>query len=130
MNGAELFKLCGAAILGALCVSVVKRVSPSFESPLKLALSAVFLGAAVGSAIPLFEYLSGLIDKSPLSSFRGLLFSAFGAALLCHLTAEICRECGEGGVAGFAELAGKIEILILCLPLVKEILSEVEALVA
>ena len=80
-------------------------------------------------AVPLFSYVGTLMSGSALSDWQSLLFGAFGTALVSHVTAEICRDCGENSLAGFAELAGKVEILVLCLPLVKAILEEVEALV-
>lgn len=130
MIGADSFKICAAAIIAALCISIVKRINPGFDMPLKLSAAVVFFGLALGSATPLFRYLLQLVDSSDLSSHRGVIFGAFGIAMVCHTTAELCRECGEPTVASYVELTGKIEILLLCLPMVSEIIREVEGLVS
>ena len=44
-------------------------------------------------------------------------------ALLCQLTSEICRDFGENSIASKVELGGKIAIIYLSIPLVKEVLK-------
>jgi len=129
LNGIDTLKICGIAILAAICVSVVKRINSTFDVPMRLAAAIAFFGLVLGMSVPLFGYLSELVSSSELAAWQGVLFGAVGIAFLTHVTAEICRECGEGSLSGYVELAGKIEILILCLPLVKELLEEVERLV-
>lgn len=129
MSGLDTMKICAVALLAALCFSVVRRVYSGFDVPLKVTASVVFFGLVIGLASPLFSYIAELVEGSALAEWQGVLFGAFGVSLMSHTTAELCRECGENSVAGFAELAGKVEILLLCLPLVKALLEEVEALV-
>ena len=125
----DTLRICAAALLAVICFSVVRKVNSGFDMPLKVTAAVVFFGVIIAATIPLFAYLSELVKNSALGTWQGILFGAFGIALLSHLTAEICRECGEGAIGGYVELAGKAEILILCLPLVKELLAEVEGLV-
>ena len=130
MMALDTVRLCAVALLAAFCFSVVRRINSGFELPLKATAAIVFFGAVLGMAVPLFLYLGELVASSALSEWQGLLFGAFGVALLSHITSEICRECGEASIGGYVELAGKVEILILCLPLLKELFEEVESLVA
>ena len=113
----------------AICFSLVRRVNLGFDVPMRLASSIVLLGVVIGAMRPLFSYLSGLIGGSELDNWQGILFSAMGVAFLSHVSAELCRDCGEASIGGYCELIGKVEILLLCLPLINELLSEVERLV-
>ena len=129
MTGLDTLKICAVALITVFCFSVVRRVNSGFDMPLKLTASVVFFGMVTGVALPLFSYIGELVAQSELGEWQGLLFGAFGIALLSHITAELCRECGEASIGGYVELVAKVEILILCLPLVKELLGEVERLV-
>ena len=129
MTGLDTLKICAVALIAVFCFSVVRRVNSGFDMPLKLTASVVFFGMVTAVAIPLFSYIGELVAQSELGEWQGLLFGAFGIALLSHITAELCRECGEASIGGYVELVAKVEILILCLPLVKELLGEVERLV-
>jgi hypothetical protein len=42
--------------------------------------------------------------------------------LLTQLCADLCRQSGEASLAGGVALAGKAELLLLCLPLLKELI--------
>jgi stage III sporulation protein AD len=53
-----------------------------------------------------------------------------GLAILTQICAEICKESGEGGIASAIELIGKIEILVLALPLINDILTVAKNLIA
>lgn len=126
----DSMRICASALLAVFCFAAVKRVNPNFDMPMRLVATVVFLGMTVTVASPVFSYISEMIAKTELEEWRGVLFGAVGIALLTHVTAELCRECGEGSIGGYVELVGKLEILILCLPLVQELLEEVKNLVA
>ena len=60
------------------------------------------------------------------AEYTGILFRALGIAVLTHLTAELCRDCGESTVASGVETLGKLEILTLCLPLIGSVMEMAE----
>ncbi|MBO5671055.1 MAG: hypothetical protein J6S41_05855 [Clostridia bacterium] len=51
------------------------------------------------------------------------LLKALGIAVITQITADICREAGETIVAGQVEMIGKMEIVLLSLPLAAELLT-------
>ena len=115
--------MCGAALFCVAAAVIIKQVKSEFVIPLRLATSVLLLGGAVALGIPLFEYIKGVISNSELAEYAEIFFKAFGIALLTHITAEICRDCGEASVASYVELAGKFEMLILSLPLIMSVLE-------
>lgn len=129
MTGLDTVRICAVALLAVFCFSVVKKINSGFELPLKATAAVVFFGIVLSVSLPLFSYASELIANSELGEWSSLLLGAFGIALLSHLTSEICRDCGEPSIGSYVELVGKAEILLLCLPLIKELLMEVEKLV-
>ena len=80
----------------------------------------MLLGAAVKELTALkelIEYVNGYGNV-----FEPLAKALF-VALLCQLTAEICRDFGENGIASKVELGGKLSIIYLSVPLIKEVLE-------
>ena len=124
----EILKLCGVAILVTVIFCFVRTWNPSFDIALKLSSAVFFLGMLLYAARPLLETLISMTEGSALAEHADVLLSAIGIALLTQTVSEICRDCKEGTVAGYVELAGRIEILLLCLPLLAEILDVVEEL--
>ncbi len=52
-----------------------------------------------------------------------VLCKALGIVWLTHTSCEICKTVGETGLAGYMELAGRIELVTLSLPLWKSLLE-------
>ena len=81
----------------------------------------------VASMSPIVEYIAeigeGFGVGESLSRAVEVLLKALGISILAHLTANVCRDAGEGSIAYYVELGAKIEILILSLPLLSELLD-------
>ena len=119
----ESWQICGAALICVVAVVIIKQLKSDFAIPVRLASSLILLGGVIAVGIPLFEYIKRLVSGSALAEYSAILMKAFGIAILTHITAEICRDCGESSVASYVELAGKIEIMLLSLPLVMSVLE-------
>lgn len=119
----QSWQIFGVGLLAAVATVVVKQMRADLAVTVRLAGSVVLLGAVVAMSAPIYSYLSALISRTASGQYAEVLIKALGVALLTHLGAEICRDCGESGIATAVELAGKCEILLLSLPLVSSILS-------
>lgn len=84
----------------------------------------------LSSASPILDFLHELTKSTGIEDKAAPLFRALGIALLTQLGADLSRECGESGIASLIELAGKIEILWISLPLIREILGTARELLA
>ncbi len=64
--------------------------------------------------------LSGVGESLPMT---GAILKILGVGYLVHMAAEGCRESGAPALAAKLELCGKLEILLLCLPYIRELLA-------
>jgi stage III sporulation protein AD len=126
----DTVKLCAVGILVTVVSVVLQRWNPQFELPLKLSSAILFIGLVLSLAVPLVTYVSGLMHETAASSYATLVMRALGVAVLSETVGGICRECKETSVASYIEMAGRLEILILCLPLIEEILEHVKGLLS
>lgn len=123
-------QICMLAIAGVTAISVVKKWNADFLPLLRIALTVLLIGGALAWISPLLTYLKQLTDGTGVSQSAQLLFKALGIAYLTQICANVCRESGENGAAECVELAGKLEILLLALPLLNQILETVERLLS
>lgn len=126
MNGTVL-KICAIALLCATAAMVVRGVSDKMGALVSIAGGVVILSLAVVFISDLISDVGGIIDKFELSSditrYWEIMLRALGIAVLCRISSDVCRDCGEGTAAGGVEAVGKIAILALSLPLIEEILG-------
>lgn len=121
-----VFKLFGGAILCVLLLVVLRRESPDSAISLRMVAGVLLAVACVSAMTPMIVYVnelaSGLFPDN-LSGAVETLLKVLGVSLLTHISATVCRDSGEGSIASYVELGGKIEIMLLSLPLIKEIVG-------
>ena len=73
--------------------------------------------------------LNEIIDRmtfetdGAFSEVTAVLVKALGISYISGITHEICSSAGESSLAFAADLAGKTEILLLCIPLISSLLQ-------
>ena len=60
---------------------------------------------------------------SNIAGYTQVLLKGLGITCITYISSEICRASGESNLTSDIELTGKIEILLLGLPLFQEILD-------
>ena len=118
------------AVLGIAVTMIVKQWKSDLLILIRLSLVLVLGTILIGAATPLFSYFQELTQYTKGIAHTELLFKALGIALLTEICANICKECGESSLATGVELTGKIEILLLALPMISEILEIAEGLLS
>lgn len=119
----NVLALCGF-LLAVLCIQMLlKRLCPEF-TPLTLGASAILLGVylareGINTLLSLWNTAAGM----GLLPHLELLLKALAISVACNLTSAVCRDCGESSLAEKAELAGKVAILSLSVPLAVQLLS-------
>ena len=71
------------------------------------------------------ETVDAFHEIAELSKLTGeqsaLILKVMGVSLLTEFAAQSCRDAGEEGIALRVELGGKLMLIVLALPLLKEI---------
>ncbi len=117
------YKICALALVIALVVVLVRQAWADGAIGVRLISSVVLCGGLVALSLPLINYITELSGMSGLGEYTEVLLKCLGVSLLSGICASVCRDCGENTIAGYAETAGKLEILILSLPLLRKMVE-------
>ena len=127
-----LLKIFGLAIIGALLTVVLRRWNGDMALTFKIGVAVALCIGAVTLMSPIIDTVRELAEavkvSDALGNTAGVLVKVLCVAFLSHVCATVCRDCGETGIAYYAELCGKIEIIILSLPLIFEIMNTAHSL--
>lgn len=123
-------QICMLAVTGVTACVILRKWNADLLPLLRVGLVVILVGAILSWATPLVTYLRDLTGISALSVYAEFLFKALGIAWLTQCCADICREGGESGAANGVELAGKVELLLLSLPLINDILTVTKELLS
>ena len=118
-------KVCFFAILCTVVGVVIKNIKPEFSPLVRIAGSVAVSMLALSIILPIVTYIRSLFNGSSLGEYGDAVIKALGIAALTQICADICRDSGEGSAASGVELIGKLEILLLCIPMIEDILTTV-----
>lgn len=125
----DMVKIAAIAVTAALCAVVVKRGTPEVGMVLALAAGAVLLSMAVGALESVRALMETLADTAGLSpAVLAPVLKTVGIAILTQISAALCKDAGEGGIAAFVETAGAAAALVVAAPLLQSVLSMVTGL--
>lgn len=119
----NIIQLCGIGICTVMFAVLLKERRGEIALMVSLAGSVLLLGYALTVFVPSIEFISETVQESSFSPYISVLLKALGIAFAVQITSDICRDAGESSVASKVELVGKAEILLISLPMVKELLS-------
>lgn len=126
-----LVSVVGMLLCGALLAAVLRTQRPELAVCLSLLAAALTMGMLLSRLSPLITALrrmtalGGIGDSSLAVVLRGA-----GICLVTQLAADTCRDAGDTALAGKAELAGRILLLLLAVPLYEQILTLIVTMVS
>lgn len=120
----DLFKILAIAILTCIATLIVKQVKPDFATLVAIAGGVVILLFLIDYLKDIVNVFQSLLDKANLSpSLFSVVLKIIGIGYLTEFTANICSDSGSSSLASKVELAGKIIILFLALPIITNLIE-------
>ncbi len=117
------------AIVGALCAVVIKPHAREIALAVSLCAGAVILLGVLQAAGEIRELFSALAEAAGLApAVLSPMLKTVGISILTRITAALCRDAGEGGVASFVEVVGAALALVVTAPLLRAVLDTLSAL--
>lgn len=116
--------------LTALILSLfLKDSNKTVSVILVLFAAALLFFKMLGSVSEITKTLNEIAGRAgELTSYIKLMFKVLGIALITQITADICRDCGETALAGQTEVAAKVIIVALILPLFETVVKIITGL--
>lgn len=125
-----LFTVVAVVMISAIMILLVKKYSPEYAIVVTIVASGTVLIFLVFILKDVFLSVADIFDKTGLDKgiFK-LVLKALGLCYLSEFASDICRDFGQTSLAAKVELAGKISIVVLTFPLIRQILSAVTELI-
>ena len=118
-----VIKLCGAAVIAAVGAFILKGSKSSIGNSMSIALFLLVFSFCLGVLEPIVTELSSLAAGFGAEEYFLPIIKALGVAFVVQMASSICADLGESRIGEGIELAGKFEILLLSLPMIKSIVG-------
>lgn len=119
-----LLKFCAIALTAVILIGTVRIYRPELVLETILAASLLLLFYIVGSITQSFVYLEELYGRlSSGTAYFPVILKSLGIAYVTEFTSAVCLDAGEKAIAGKVELAGKIAVFFVALPVFTSLLD-------
>jgi stage III sporulation protein AD len=120
----DIIQIAGLCILTVIIVVILKEQKPELAIQVSILTGIVVFLIIVGkisSVIDLFLEYSNRFGIDSL--YISVLLKITGIAYIVEFAADICRDAGESSIASRIELAGKVIIVVMAVPLITSFLE-------
>jgi stage III sporulation protein AD len=126
----NLIAIVGVGIIAALLSIVIKQYKPEFGMYISLIAGVIILLVIIREIAPVLDVINELINAVSLDAAYGAaLLKALAICYITQLASDTCRDSGETAIASKIEMAGKLAIVLVSLPLFKGVVDIVVELI-
>lgn len=119
----EIIKVCGITV-SILCICMIfKNMKDEYSLFIRVLVTVGVSVTSLAVFYPILKYIEQISSGTAINTYVPTLIKALGISLMIQITSDICKDCGEAALGQRVELFGKAEILVLSIPLIKDLFA-------
>ena len=119
----SVIQLAGVGLLACVAILLLRELHSGIAPTVRLGATLLLFGAALLLYAPVVNRIRTLFSMVEGQELATPVLRAVGIALIAELAATLCRDLGENTIADGVLLFGRMEILLLALPLIDQLLQ-------
>ena len=126
----EMAGLAAFGLTGTFLALGLKKANPQFALLTALATGVLLFLQICSPLGELLDLLQDMAEQAGVAEgYFDIVLKVIGIAYLSQFASQLCADAGEGAVAAKIELAGKVLIMAVSIPVLTEVLHVVLTLV-
>lgn len=124
-----MVKIALFGIIASILTLKIKSIRPEYGLVIGLVSSlflAIYALDEMGQIIDLFDTIESYSGIP--GTYIQILLKLVGISFLCEFAANVCKDAGQATMAKQVEMAGKLSILVVSLPILESLLTTLERL--
>lgn len=114
--------LCVAVIIAAVLSVMLKKYNPEISMLVAVGAGVVVFALILSKISPALTQVSNLLTRAGMPvEYGGILLKSLGICFLCQFSSDACKDAGQSALASKVELAGKLMIVLIALPMIEDI---------
>lgn len=122
----DILQIVIISIIAGVLYIILKDVSPSFAFFIIIAVGIIIFASIIQQIRLIFEVIQSLGDQANVPGlYLETILKIIGIAYIAELGASLTQDAGLSSVAKHIELAGKIFILLLAIPIITAVIEAI-----
>ncbi|MFZ7120628.1 MAG: stage III sporulation protein AD [Eubacteriaceae bacterium] len=115
----DIFQIVIIGILATVLIVLVKNYNPEYQIFLSIVTGIIILFFIYSYLEPILESFKLLWSRIDINSeYFGVILKVISVAYITEFGSQICKDAGEKSIGMKIELAGKVIIIYLSVPIV------------
>ncbi|WYP25215.1 stage III sporulation protein AD [Alkalihalobacillus sp. FSL W8-0930] len=125
----DIIQIVGIGLIATFLALVVREQKPIFAFLITLFAGVMIFLFVVDELIKIIHLLEGIAkDANVHIMYLQTILKIIGIAYIAEFGAQIAKDAGQASMASKIELAGKILILVLAIPIIKAVIEMILSL--
>ncbi|MEK4565576.1 stage III sporulation protein AD [Alkalihalobacillus sp. FSL R5-0424] len=125
----DIIQIVGIGLIATFLALVVREQKPIFAFLITLFAGVMIFLFVVDELIKIIHLLEGIAkDANVHIMYLQTILKIIGIAYIAEFGAQIAQDAGQASMASKIELAGKILILVLAIPIIKAVIEMILSL--
>lgn len=126
----EVIKIVGISIFAVIMIIILKNYRPEMALVLAIVTGVGIMLFALYKLSSVVNILNDLVTKSGINKdFLFIIIKVIGIAYIVEFGKNICIDAGQSSIATKLEMAGKVIIVVLTVPLISSLVNLLTGLV-
>lgn len=122
----EIVQIVVLALIATFFAVLLREQNPVYAMFVGTVAGVIIFLRLMGYLAAVIQFLTEITLQANISMiYLSTLLKIMGIAYLAEFGSQICRDAGEGVIAGKVEFAGKLLILVMALPLLAAVLETI-----
>lgn len=113
-----LFSVVGIALVTTCICVLLKQWNPEISMMAALLCGILIFGIILVNLTPVLDTIGQLVAGVEFDSgYLSVVLKSLGICYVTQLAADTCRDSGYSSIASKVELAGKVSVIVIAMPL-------------
>lgn len=122
----DIIQIVGLGLVATILTLVIKEQKPMFAFMIALVTGIIIFLFVIGKITEVIRMLEKMAIQANLNMiYLETILKIIGIAYIAEFGAQITRDAGQGAIASKIELAGKVLILVMAVPIITVIIETV-----
>jgi len=122
----EIIQIVGLGLVATIIIIVLKDINPHFSFLIVLFTGVMIFLFLLGKISRVIEILDSLATQANINMvYLETILKIIGIAYVAEFAVQITKDAGQGAIAEKIELAGKLLIMVLAIPIIGAIIETV-----
>lgn len=124
-----IWKILGIAFVGVVSFVIIKKANSDVAVAISVVTGAIIIALILQSIIEIFGFFSDIANDSGMDkTLIRNVFKLVGVGYLCEYSVSICKDFDCQSIGKKIELGGIVSILAVSIPLIKNAIDAIKAI--